>query len=82
MNLTRTRLTRTVVVGAMLGMTIGLPRSGLTAASETPEPPTTEPVAAGDRSAAEPGRTSADRTSRGTRAPDHRATGGSGAPDD
>ena len=49
MNLTRTRVARILIVGATLGMTIGLASSGLTAAAAepptAPAPPATEPVA-------------------------------------
>ena len=46
MNLTRTRVARILMVGATLGMTIGLASSGLTAAAASnPEPPTAEQAA-------------------------------------
>jgi hypothetical protein len=44
-NLTRTRAARILMIGATLGMTIGLASSGLTAAAAADqEPPTVEPV--------------------------------------
>ena len=56
MNLTRTRAARIMMVGATLGMTIGLASSGLTAAAaDDPEPPPTAEQATGSESAdAEP----------------------------
>jgi fibronectin type III domain protein len=54
-NLTRTRAPRTLIVGATLGMTIGLGLSGLTAmAAANPEPPISEQVADTGRSTTEP----------------------------
>ena len=77
MNLTRTRAARILMVGATLGMTIGLASSGLTAAAaDDPEPPTTQQVAPSNPSTENrTGSTAADRSSCATRAPDHRRPG-------
>ena len=88
MNLTRTRAARILMVGATLGMTIGLASSGLTAAAaDDLEPPTAEQVTNTAPATTEPVVTppapepptapaaTGDRTSRRDHTPGHRCSG-------
>ena len=54
MNLTRTRVARKLLVGATLGLTIGLVSSLTAAAAASPEPPATQQVADSSSTTAEP----------------------------
>ena len=56
MNLTRTRVARILMVGATLGMTIGLAASGLTAAAagDTCETPAAEQLANTEQATVDP----------------------------